>query len=319
VRLRLLLNSGFSGPHAWFFLARERGYFSSAGLDLEFVAGDGAAAVVPLIGRDAIDAGYGDMNALAERVAREPQQAPRAVFAMFNRPPFTIAVRADSGLVRAGDLAGKTLTGHAQDAALLLFPALADAAGLAGDAVAIRPSGDSLGDQVRDQLLGGLVDGVFGFVNTILAAVEPLGVDPARLRFIEFADHLPDLYSNSLIVSRALLERAPEQVRGLVLALNRGLVDTLQNPDAGIEALARAAPQIDRAVQRRRLLRTLASEMAHAEGARLGIGDVDDARLARALALLSRVGRWPRTPAPEEVFTRAFLPPLQERVRTLAQ
>ncbi len=26
MRIRLLLNSGFSGPHAWFFLAQERGY-----------------------------------------------------------------------------------------------------------------------------------------------------------------------------------------------------------------------------------------------------------------------------------------------------
>lgn len=319
MQLKLILNSGFSGPHAWFFLAQERGYFREAGLEVELIAGDGAAAVVQQVGRHGIEAGFGDLNALAERAAHEPHTAPVAVFSMFNAPPFTIAVRADSAIRQAADLAGCTLCGHAQDAALKLFPALADAVGLAPEAATLQPSSASLGEQVRDLLLTGEVDGVFGFVNTLLAAIAPLEVDPARLRFINFADSLPELYSNSLMVSRALLNSEPDLVRGLVRGLNRGLVATLNDIDAGIEAVARAAPSIDKAVQKRRLLGTLAAEMADPEGARIGIGDVDDARLARGLARLARAGHWPRVPEPAEVFTRACLPPLAERVRTLAR
>ncbi len=319
MRIKLILNSGFCGPHAWFFLAHERGYFRAADLDVEFITGDGAAAVVPLIGHDGIDAGYGDMNALAELAAYHPQAAPVAVFAMFNAPPFTIAVAAGSAVREAADLSGCALTGHARDAALKLFPALADVAGLAPRSVTVTPSSLGLGEQVRDLLLAGRVDGVFGFVNTIIAAIAPLGIDPARLRFINFADSLPDLYSNSLMVSRAFMGRAPEQVRGLVRSLNRGLIDTLADIDAGIEAVARAAPAIDRGVQRRRLVGTLGAEMAHPQGARIGIGDVDDARLARAIALLARCLGWPRVPQPDELFTRAFLPLLEDRVRTLAR
>ena len=318
MRIRLILNSGFSGPHAWFFLARERGYFRDAGLDVEFIAGGGAAAVVPLIGHDGIDAGFGDLNALAERVAYEPVSAPVAVFAMFNAAPFTIAVRADSAIHHATDLAGCTIAGHAQDAALKLFPALAGAAGIAVDAVTVTASSTGLGDQVRDLLLGGRVDGVFGFVNTIMAALAPLGIEPARLRFINYADLLPDLYSNSLMVSRDLITCAPGHVRALVHGLNRGLLDTLGDLDAGIDAVFHAAPAIDRAVQRRRLVGTLNTEMAHPEGATIGIGDVDDARLARGIALLARCGHWPRVPVAGEVFTRAWLPQLQDRVRHLA-
>lgn len=317
MRIRLLLNSGFSGPHAWFFLAQERGYFRDAGLEIEFIAGGGAAAVVPLIGRDGIDAGVGDLNALAEPVAYEPGCAPVAVFAMFNAPPFTIAVRADSVIRRAADLAGCTIAGHAQDAALRLFPALADAAGIAVESVTVTPSPAGLGEQVRDLLLGGRVDGVFGFVNTIVAALAPVGIDPARLRFINYADVLPDLYSNSLMVSRDLIARAPDHVRALVHGLNRGVIDTLADIDAGIEAVFRAAPAIDRAVQRQRLVGTLNAEMAHPEGARIGIGDIDDARLARAIALLARSGGWPRVPDPSEVFSRAYLPEVLHKTRTL--
>lgn len=317
--LRVLLNSGLSGPHAPFVLAQERGYFREAGLVLEFVGGEGAAAVVPLIGRDGFDVGYGDLGALAARVAAEPEAAALGVYAMFNAPPFTIAVRADGPLHSASDLAGCHLSGHAQDAALLLFPALAEAAGVDTAQVHITASSLSLGAQVRDLLLPGQVDGVFGFVNTILAAVAPLEVAPASLRFLNFVDHVPDLYANCLMVSQGLAQRAPEQVRGLVHALNRGVADTVADPDAGIAALLRAAPSINAGIQHRRLLGTLAAEMADPEGARIGIGDVDDQRLARGLALLARTCGWPRTPQVQEVFSHAFLPPMDQRVTSLAR
>ena len=129
---------------------------------------------------------------------------------------------------------------------------------------------------------------------------------------------VPDLYANSLMVSRSLLDQAPDQVRALVQGLNRGLIDTLSDIDAGIDAVALAAPSINPEVQRRRLLGTLAAEMAHPEGARIGIGDVDDARLERGLALLACTCRWPRVPTAGEVFSRDFLPVLHDRVRTLA-
>ena len=62
-RYRLLLNSNISGPQAFFFLARDRGYFANAGLDVDFVEGDGAAAVVARVGPEGFDFGYGDLNA----------------------------------------------------------------------------------------------------------------------------------------------------------------------------------------------------------------------------------------------------------------
>ena len=75
----------------------------------------------------------------------------------------------------------------------------------------------------------------------------------------------------------------------------------------------------DAEVQRRRLQGTLAMEMAHPEGARIGIGDMDDERLKRLIERLVRVKRLPRTPAIEEVFDRSFLPPPEQRVRSLAR
>jgi NitT/TauT family transport system substrate-binding protein len=64
---------------------------------------------------------------------------------------------------------------------------------------------------------------------------------------------------------------------------------------------------------------TLAVEMAHPEGRRIGIGDMDDARLQQLIDRLVQVKRLPRSPSVSEVFDRSFLPPLTQRVRTLAR
>jgi NitT/TauT family transport system substrate-binding protein len=97
------------------------------------------------------------------------------------------------------------------------------------------------------------------------------------------------------------------------------VADVVADVDAAIDAVARRDPAIDRIANRARLAGTLALEMAHPEGARLGIGDVDDARLARAIDLIVAAKRLPRRPAVDEIFTRRFLPPLEARVRSLAR
>lgn len=58
--------------------------------------------------------------------------------------------------------------------------------------------------------------------------------------------------------------------------------------------------------------------MAHPEGGRIGIGDMDDGRLQRLIRLIVAAKGLPRTPSPREVFDRSFLPPEGEKIRSLA-
>ncbi|MFO1115475.1 MAG: ABC transporter substrate-binding protein [Beijerinckiaceae bacterium] len=318
-RMRILLNTSYCGPVSFFLLAQQRGYFREARLDVAFSEGGGAAAVVPQVAPRGYQAGYGDMCALIELVARgEPDAGPVAIYTTFNTTPLTIAVEA-SGPIRAPkDLEGRTVSGHAQDAALLTFDVFAAATGIDPAKVRRVTSHSDLGGQVASMLKGGSAQGVFGFVNTIIASVTPLGIDPARLRFINYADYVPDMYGNTLFVPRSVYRNSAPELRKLVRAVNRGLADTAASPDAAIDALVRAVPGVDRAVDRTRLVGTLKAEMANPEGARIGIGDMDDARLARLIERIVSVKKLPRKPRVDEVFDRSFLPPDAERIRTLA-
>lgn len=315
-RLGMILNWRYQGPQGWFFLAEDRGYLAEAGIALAMDQGSGSGAAVGQVAGGAYDLGFGDINALIELAAERPEEAPVGVFMMYNRPPFAIAVMADSDIATARDLEGRTLGGAANDGALKLFPAFARMAGIDAGAVEVTHFQPNL----REQLLRNRqVDGVFGFVNTIRFSAMLTGMDPDReIRFIRYEDYGMDLYSNCLIVSRRLAEEAPEAVRGVIAAFNRGLKDTLADPEAAIEAVARREPLIDREVEMARLLATIEDEMGHPEAAIHGIGAVDPERFARSIAVVAEAKDLPRRPEPDEIFTDAFLPPLEDRVRGLA-
>ncbi len=316
---RLLLNTGLSGPVAFFLLAQDRGYLRDEGLAVDFSGGPGAAAMVPMVREGSFEFGYGDISALIERIARgRPGEGPVAVYTTFNTVPFTIAVDTRGPIRQPRDLLGKRILGHAGDAALITFDLYADAAGIDASGVRVDGGMGGMGSAVQDMLRGRGGDGVFGFVNTLIASAAPYGVDPASLRFLNWSEVLPEMYGNTLFVTRRAYERDKPAVQGLVRAVNRGLADTVRDPVAAIDSLQRHAPGSDRAVNMRRLQGTLAIEMAHPEGRRIGIGDMDDARLRRLIDRIVRVKRLPRTPAVAEVFDRGFLPPLEQRVRSLA-
>jgi NitT/TauT family transport system substrate-binding protein len=314
-KLKMVLNWKYQGPQGWFFLADDRGYFKAAGLDVTMDQGNGSGAPIPLVASGTYDIGFGDINALIEFAAKKPDEAPIAVYVMYNRPPFTIAVRADSPIHTPKDLEGKTLGGAAGDGALKLFPAFCKIAKIDCTKVNITNMQPNLREQM---LMQGQVDGVFGYVNTIRFSAKLMGVDPEKqIRWINYGDYGMDLYSNSIIVSKKLVKENPAAVRGLLAAINHGLEDALKDPDAAVAAVAKREPLIKTAVERERLDATLKDEMSNPEIAKIGVGNVDTARLKRSIDILVDAEGLPRTPAVSEIFTPDFLPPTAELPKKL--
>src|SRR5258707_12793248 len=211
-----------------FFLADDKGYFKEEGLEVTIDQGNGSGAGVPLVANGTYDVAFGDINALIELAAKKPDDAPIAVYVMFNQPPFTVAVKAESPIKAPKDFEGKTLGGAASDGALKLFPALCKISKIDCTKVKITNMQPNLREQM---LMQGQVDGVFGYVNTIRFSAKLIGIDPDKeIRFINYGDYGMDLYSNAIIVSKKLVKEKPEVVRGFVRALNKAVVDSLKEP-----------------------------------------------------------------------------------------
>ncbi len=313
-KLKLVLNWKYQGPQGMFFLAQDRGYFKAEGLDVTFDQGNGSGAAVPLVANGTYDMGFGDINALIELAAKKPEDAPLAVYVMFNQPPFTIAVKADGPIKAPKDLEGKTLGGAANDGALKLFPAFCKLSKIDCSNIKITNMQPNLREQM---LMQGQVDGVFGYINTIRFSAKLMGVEDDKLRYINFGDYGMDLYSNAIIVSKALAKDNPEAIKGFLRALNKGVIDTLKDPDAAVAAVAKREPLIKVPVERARLDATLKAEMNHPEIAKLGLGNVDPVRLAQSIDILVDANKLPTTPKVDQIFSPAFLPPVADLPKKL--
>jgi NitT/TauT family transport system substrate-binding protein len=313
-KLKMVLNWKYQGPQGWFFLAEDRGYYKAAGIDLTIDQGSGSGAAVPLVANGTYDVGFGDINALIELAGRKPEDAPIAVYVMYNQPPFTVAVKTESPIKSPKDFEGRTLGGAANDGALKLFPALCKLAKIDCGKVKMTNMQPNLREQM---LMQGQVDGVFGYVNTIRFSARLMGVKDEQLRYINYGDYGMDLYSNGIIVSKKLVKEKPEVVRGLVSAINKGIQDSLKDIDASVAAVAKREPLINVAVERERFVQTVKDEMNHPEIASIGLGNVDKARLKKSIDILVEANALPRTPSIDEIFTGAFMPPLAELPKKL--
>jgi len=313
-KLKMVLNWKYQGPQGWFFLAEDRGYFKKAGIDIQMDQGNGSGAPIPLVANGTYDVGFGDINALIQFAATKPAEAPIAVYVMYNQPPFTVAVRADSPIKTPKDFEGKKLGGAAGDGALKLFPALCKIAKIDCTKVEITNMQPNLREQM---LMNKQVDGVFGYVNTIRFSAKLMGVADKDIRYINFGDYGMNLYSNGIIVSKKLVAEKPEVVKGLVAAINQGLHDALKDPDAAIAAVAKREPLIKPAVEKERFMATLQDEMNSPEIAKIGLGNVDKERLKKSIDILVEANGLTRTPAVDEVFTDKFVPPVAELPKKL--
>lgn len=313
--LRFTLDWKLQGIHAPYLWALEKGYFAAEGLDVSIDQGEGSAATVTRVMSGAYDAGFGDINAIIQNAAVRPADAPVMVYMVYNSAPFAILAPADGPVRTLADLAGRKLGSPAGGAALKVFPALAARNGLDPAKVEILNMAPNLQEQL---LLRGQVDAAAVFTVTSYANLLGLKRDPDRdVRWILYRDAGLDLYSNGVMVSQALVRDRPEAVRGLVRAVNRATREVAADPEAGVAVVTAREPLLNRTVETARLGYALRTAMATPEVARIGLGDVDDMRLAANIDIIASAYALAERPIPTAVFDRRFLPAKGERALVL--
>ncbi len=308
--VKFSLNFKPDGSNAAWFLAQEKGYFRAAGLDVTLDASNGTGDVLSRLGNNSYDFGFADIGALMEFAARNPQQAPVAVLAIYANSPLSIVALRKSGIAGPKDLVGKKLGGPASDGAYRMLPAFAKATGL--DTAQVRT--ENIDIRVRETLLfRGDLDAIAGFDSSIWFNLKAMGVKQEDVVFMRYADQGLDLYGNALMVSRRMLEANPDVVRAFVKATALGWRDALANPAEAIDAVAKRDPLINKAIEIEKLQWLLKNQIRSPLSNRDGLGAVDMARLDRQIETISSVFALPVRPAVAAIYDARYLPPVADR------
>jgi len=312
VKIRFILDWKAQGPGAWFYVARDGGYFEAEGLDVTIDQGDGSAAAVSHIMTGTYDAGFGDINAVIQNAALHPGEQPLMVYMLYNRAPYALIVKADGPIKTLKDVEGHILAAPAGSATERMFKPLALKNGVDASTVKVLNAAPNLIEQL---LVTGQADAIAQFAPTSYMNFLAMKKSPEKdFRWFFYSENGLDLYSNGILVSQKLLKEKPEAVRSLVKALNRAILQVAANPDIGITTLQKVEPLTNFDLEKQRLIYTVDQQLRTDEVAKLGLGDLDDNRLNGAIKTVADAYALTRTPALDEVFSRAFLPPKADRI-----
>lgn len=312
VRIRFQLDWRFEGPSAPFLMAVERGYFAEEGLDVQVDSGSGSAGAINRVASGAYEMGFGDLNALVEFLAENPDgPGLKGVYVVYDGSPAAVFARTDRGIQSPADLAGKSLAAPAFDTGYRAWGIFAAANDLDPDAVEWQNVDPTLRETL---LVRGDVDAITGFYFTSLLNLEGRGMGQEALTIMPFPDYGVPLYGNAIIASEAFAKENPEAVKGFLRAFNRALEHTLADPEGAIAYVHARDGLIDRELETRRLKLAIESVIDTEEARAHGAGAVDETRLANAIQLVADAYDLPEVPSAERVFTSRYLPERTERM-----
>lgn len=230
------------GRDAYVYVAQEKGFFASRGLDVTITPGTGSVDVLKLVAAGRADFGVADFTATAITLSKE--RLPVTTIAAIHQKSLAAIVALEgSGISTPADLVGKKIADQPGSTNQVMFPVYAKAAGIDPAKVEFVPSAPPALPQL---LAAGQVDGIGQFV-----VGKPLIEAAAKGRkavVLPYGDLVPDLYGNVLVTSKEFETKSPDRARSFTDALLEGLEYAIAHPDEVGPILKKYQPTQDAAV-----------------------------------------------------------------------
>ncbi len=296
----------YQGPNVGFILARDKGFYRDAGLDVTVTSGKGSGTTAQLVASKASQFGFSDGYAVATGISKG--MAIKTIGSVFRKNPAALMVLADSGITSPKDLEGKTVAMTAGSGQFQQWPAFAKGAGLDPTKVQmvnIDPAG------VGPALVSGKADAIGGYAQGYVPAIEIRA--KKKVRIFWFADYGVTVVSNGIIAHDDLLKSDPDLVRTFVATSIKGFLYGREHPDEAVASVKRYLPTVDPAISRRELELSWKTWVTpNTKGKPLGWEA--EADWASTVAVLKQYGGVTTPPALDALYTNAFVPTSAEYV-----
>ena len=232
--VRLALDWTPNTDHTGFYVARSKGWYAAAGIDLQILPYASNAPETLLASHQA-ECGISFQDSLTFVVAKGADIV--SVAAILQRSASAIGVMADGPIKRPRDLDGKTYAGFGYPNEVPTLKAVIKADGGTGDFVVA-----TLDSAAYEALYNKKADFTIPFTAWEGVEADLRGID---LRYFRFADYgFPEFYQVVLACDRQWLEREPDAARRFVAATVQGFQFGVENPDAAADILVAENPGV---------------------------------------------------------------------------
>ena len=304
-KISFALDWKFEGPSAPYFYAIDKGYFGDENLEVEISAGKGSLDAIPKVATGAFPIGFADINSLIKFLDQNPEAPVMAVMMVYDKPPFAIAGRKSLGVTTPSDLEGKILGAPPPDGAWAQFPPFASANNINVDNITVEP----VGFPTREPMLAEKnVDAITGFSFSMFLNLVRLGVPEDDISIMLMANYGLELYGNAIIVNTDFADANPEIVKGFLKAVSKGWTDAMKNPEEAVKSMVERNPAADLALETRRLILAIEGNVNTDYVKENGMGNIDIARMEKALGQLAETYEFSSDPEISSFFTDKYLP-----------
>lgn len=308
--IKVALEGSFGGPYAPFLVAEERGFFRAEALDVSLDAIAAPPDVISRVAAGSADMALADINAMIKFREHSPGAALKAVFIVYNKPPYAVIARKSRDIVQPKDLEGKRVGAPPGEMASALWPAFAKL----NDIDASKVKVENIAAAVREPMLAaGQIDAVTGTSFSTYLNLKERGVPLNDLVVLQMADYGLPLYGDAIIVNSAFAAERPEAVKGFLRAFLNGLRETIRGPARAVESVLKRNENAHKDIELERLRMVIQDNIVTEEVQANGLGGVDPERLARGIDLLTQTFKSKTKIEPSEIFDASFLPSPAER------
>jgi NitT/TauT family transport system substrate-binding protein len=311
IAIQLSFDRPIDASAAPFVLAAAGGLFSSEGLAVTTNIASGSPDAIARVAAGDSEFALVDINELIR--FRDKSGAPpiKAVFVLFNQPPYAIIARKSRGIHALSDIEGKTLGVAEGDLSIRLWPALARQNGIKIASV----KQNKISAAVREPILSaGQVDAVAGFSYLSAVNLRDRGVPADDLAVFRYGDYGCEAYGFAVIVNPAFAAARPEAVKGFLRAVIAGTHLAIKEPGRAVDEVVGRMDGGSRDLELERLRTVISDNILTDEVKRNGIGGIDPARFDRSIDQIAEDFKFQKRPSAADIFDDAFLPPLGGRL-----
>nr|WP_300326706.1 ABC transporter substrate-binding protein [uncultured Anaerostipes sp.] len=227
--------------HTGLYVAKEKGYFKDAGLDVDIVQPPEDGAEV-LVGSGKAQFGISFQDSMASALVGDDALPIEAVAAVLQHNTSGIISRKGEGMDRPKGMEGKKYATWDAPIEKATLKQVVEADGGDFDKVKMIPS--TVTDEVS-ALKSKSVDAIWIFYGWAGIAAENAGLKTDYFAFKDI-DEVFDYYTPVIIGNSSWMKENPETAKKFLSAAKKGYEDAIKDPEGAAKILCDAAPELDK-------------------------------------------------------------------------